>query len=69
MINQISDNNLHHGEAEHAAEMVATHLIKFWARSMKDQIISYAENDGSELNQVSKLAVERLKAWRQAKAS
>lgn len=69
MINQISDNNLHHGEAEHAADMVATHLKKFWARSMKDQIIAYAENDGSELNAVSRLAVEELKAWRQAKAS
>lgn len=66
MINQIGANNLHHGEGDKAAEMVATHLKKFWARSMKDQIIAYAESDGADLSPVSKLAVARLKEARVA---
>lgn len=60
MVNQISANNLHHGDEEQAAEVVATHLRKFWARSMKQQIIEYAEADGLELSPVSRLAVKRL---------
>ncbi|WP_323127272.1 formate dehydrogenase subunit delta [Marinobacter sp. JSM 1782161] len=66
MINQISDNNLHHGNNAQAADKVATHLKKFWARSMKQQIIDYAGSDGSELTDVSKLAVARLIELRQA---
>ncbi|WP_232823935.1 MULTISPECIES: formate dehydrogenase subunit delta [Salinicola] len=61
MINQIGANNLHHGDDAQAAELVATHLKKFWARSMKRQIIDYAEADGSELSPVSRLAIARLK--------
>lgn len=60
MVNQISANNLHHGDEEQAAEVVATHLRKFWARSMKQQIIDYAESDGRELSTLSRLAVKRL---------
>ncbi|AXS83673.1 MULTISPECIES: formate dehydrogenase subunit delta [Marinobacter] len=60
MINQISINNLHHGDEDQAAEVVATHIKKFWARSMKQQIIAYAESDGLELSPVSRLAVKRL---------
>lgn len=60
MINQISDNNLHHGDEGEAAEVVATHLRKFWARSMKQNIIDYAESNGAELSKVSRLAVKRL---------
>lgn len=60
MINQISDNNLHHGDEGEAAEVVATHIKKFWARSMKQDIIDYAESDGIELSTVSRLAVKRL---------
>ncbi|WP_421858969.1 formate dehydrogenase subunit delta [Marinobacter salarius] len=60
MINQISDNNLHHGDESEAAEVVATHIRKFWARSMKQQINDYATSDGAELNAVSRLAVKRL---------
>ncbi|WIX33051.1 formate dehydrogenase subunit delta [Salinicola sp. JS01] len=62
MINQISLNNRHHGDDAQAAEQVATHLKKFWARPMKRDIIAYADEDGSQLDPVSKLAVERLKA-------
>lgn len=60
MVNQIAANQ--HGDEAQAAEQVATHLKKFWARSMKRQIIDYAETDGSELSPISRLAVARLGA-------
>lgn len=61
MVNQISANNIHHGHESEAVEAVAVHLKKFWARSMKQMIIAYADTDGSELLPVSRQAVERLK--------
>ncbi|WP_342596083.1 formate dehydrogenase subunit delta [Salinicola lusitanus] len=61
MVNQISANNLHHGDDTQAAELVATHLKKFWARPMKRDIIAYADTNGSELSPVSRLAIARLK--------
>ncbi|WP_456268381.1 formate dehydrogenase subunit delta [Kushneria sp. AK178] len=61
MVNQISANNRHHDSDEAAAEQIAGHLKKFWARDMKRQIIDYAETDGSELDPVARLAVIRLK--------
>lgn len=61
MVNQISLNNRHHDSDEAAAEQIAGHLKKFWARDMKRQIIDYADRDGSELDVVSKMAVARLK--------
>ncbi len=61
MINQISLNNRHHESDAAAAEQIAGHLKKFWARDMKRQIIDYADTDGSELDTVSKMAVVRLK--------
>ncbi|AFT71207.1 Formate dehydrogenase delta subunit [Alloalcanivorax dieselolei B5] len=64
MVNQISVNMAAQGGEDQAAEQVAGHLKKFWARSMKEQIIDYAERDGSELAPLSKRAVEHLKAAR-----
>ncbi|ARS52147.1 formate dehydrogenase subunit delta [Kushneria konosiri] len=61
MVNQISLNNRYHDSDEAAAEQIAGHLKKFWARDMKRQIIDYAEQDGSELDPLSRLAVSRLK--------
>ncbi|MFC0336776.1 formate dehydrogenase subunit delta [Kushneria avicenniae] len=61
MVNQISANNRHHDSDEAAAEQIAGHLKKFWARDMKRQIIDYADQDGSELDPVSRQAVARLK--------
>lgn len=65
MINQISAN-LDHGDKDKAAQDVVGHIKKFWARSMKQQIIEYADADGSELNPVSALAVQQLKELRKA---
>ncbi len=60
MINQIVDNNSYGNTPEETAETTATHLKKFWARPMKQQIIQYAQEDGSELQPAAKLAVQQL---------
>lgn len=58
MANQIAANNTHFGEA--AAEYVHTHIKKFWARSMKRQIVTYLQQDGSQLSPLARQAVELL---------
>ncbi|HIX60878.1 MAG TPA: formate dehydrogenase subunit delta [Candidatus Halomonas stercoripullorum] len=58
MVNQIAANNTHRGDT--AAEYVHIHLKKFWARSMKRQIITYLQQDGSELLPLARQAVELL---------
>lgn len=60
MVNQIAANNGHHGSDEAAAGVVATHLKKFWARSMKRQIIDYVSQDGSRITPLARLAVIQL---------
>ena len=60
MANQIAANNTHIGNEAEEAAMVANHLRKFWARSMKLQISEYLESDGSELSPIAKLAVEQI---------
>ncbi|OMH39484.1 formate dehydrogenase subunit delta [Motiliproteus sp. MSK22-1] len=60
MINEITANNLYHGDTDATAKAVATHLTKFWARSMKKDIIRYQLEDGSGLSAPSKRAVEML---------
>ncbi|MCC5881417.1 MAG: formate dehydrogenase subunit delta [Halomonas sp.] len=57
MANQIAINNAHYGDA---AERVHTHLKKFWARSMKRQIVEYLHQDGSQLSPLARQAIERL---------
>ncbi|WP_296055301.1 formate dehydrogenase subunit delta [uncultured Amphritea sp.] len=60
MANQIAANNTHIGDETAEAEMVANHLSKFWARSMKAQIRDYLESDGSELLPIARQAVAQL---------
>jgi len=60
MANQIAANNTHIGDETAEAEMVANHLSKFWARSMKAQIRDYLESDGSELLPIAKKAIAQL---------
>jgi len=45
MLNQIAANLTYFADDEQAAAAVASHLNKFWARSMKQQIIAFAEED------------------------
>ena len=65
MMNQISANMAlaeSDESGELAAAKVADHIKRFWARSMREIIISYAESDGEELQPVSMKAVGLLKA-------
>ena len=59
MINQIADNNFAY-EDDEIAEIVANHIKRFWARSMKAQLIAYYQNDGQNLNPAARQAVEIL---------
>lgn len=60
MVNQIVTNNQFNDDVEKSAAATLTHIQKFWARPMKQQIRDYAETDGSALLPAGKLAVERL---------
>lgn len=60
MANHIAAHNDFHGDIAQSATSTAAHLRKFWARSMKEAIIAYAENDGSELSSAARLAVQQL---------
>ncbi len=59
MVNQIVENN-QHGGPEKAAAATSVHMKKFWARSMKEDIIEYLKTDGSDLSDTAKLAVGML---------
>ncbi|MBL4764531.1 MAG: formate dehydrogenase subunit delta [Colwellia sp.] len=60
MINQISSNNNYKKSDEETASFVANHIRSFWARSMKEQILQYAAEDGSELSNASRIALTQL---------
>ncbi len=62
MANQIADNNLHHGDETESVQIVSDHLMRFWARAMKQQIVAYANNDGSQLTPLARKAVAELSA-------
>ncbi len=59
MANQIVENNLHGGD-ENAANVTLVHMQKFWARSMKEDIINYLKTDGSDLSDPAKVAIGML---------
>jgi formate dehydrogenase subunit delta len=60
MINQISSNNNYKKTDEETASFVANHIKKFWARSMKAQILRYAVEDGAGLSNASRIALTHL---------
>ncbi|ARN75970.1 formate dehydrogenase subunit delta [Oceanicoccus sagamiensis] len=60
MINQIA-SNIAIGENDTvASEKVADHIRRFWAKSMKQQIISYVEQGGDQLQPAAIAAVRLL---------
>lgn len=61
MLDQIASNNNYKKTDEETAKIVANHLQKFWARSMRDRMTKYLADDGPELTNVSKLAIAKLK--------
>lgn len=60
MANQIADNNRHQGDEAAVANFVASHLKRFWARSMKQQIIDYSKTADNKLNDMAAQAVAIL---------
>lgn len=62
MLEQIIANNLHHGSDQQVAAVATDHVHKFWARSMKQIIIAYAEENPAELSNVAQLAITQLEA-------
>ncbi|MCO4321509.1 formate dehydrogenase subunit delta [Aliidiomarina quisquiliarum] len=62
MLEQIIANNLHQGEAAEVAEVAATHVHNFWARSMKQLIINLANTHPEQLSTVALQAVVLLQA-------
>lgn len=69
MLDQIIANNRHQGDDDKVAAVAADHLHKFWARSMKQQIITCARENPSQLSELSRLAVARLVETSQAAAN
>lgn len=64
MLDQIIANNLHHGDDDKVTDVAADHLQKFWARSMKQQIIAYANQSPEGLRGLSRLTITKLAATR-----
>ena len=62
MIDQIIANNLHHGENDRVTNIAADHLQKFWARSMKQQVIEYASSEQAELSPLARATIKKLEA-------
>lgn len=62
MLDQIIANNLHQGDDDKVADVAADHLHKFWARSMKQQIITYANESPTELSALARSTIAKLKA-------
>ena len=60
MLNQISTNLSPHRSDEDAAELVKTHITKFWSKTMLDQILS-VPSDTPDLSNISKIAIKNLK--------
>ena len=59
MINQIAENNRAYEEHE-AAERVANHIKRFWARTMKADLAAYYQSGGQALDPVARQATELL---------
>lgn len=62
MLEQIIANNLHHGGDAQVAAVAADHLHKFWARSMKQLILNYADANPAGLSTVAQLSLTQLQA-------
>ncbi len=60
MIDQIIANNLHHGDDDTVTGVAADHLHKFWARSMKQQIIACANERPEKLSVLARATIAKL---------
>lgn len=64
MANQIADNQFRPDtsaeQQQYTVDLICGHIKRFWARSMKQQIIAYAREDGAELRPLALQAVRQL---------
>lgn len=60
MLDQIIANNRHHGDDDKVTNVAADHLHKFWARSMKQQVIVYAGENPEALSELSRMTIGKL---------
>ena len=64
-MNQIADN-IAIGESDAvAADKLVAHIKRFWARSMIEKIVEYAQSDGKKLQPLTKKAITLLVAEEQ----
>ena len=61
MINQIAGNVFFKDNHEQAVDKVATHVQKFWAPSMREDLYAYEANDGAGLSEIAREAVQKLR--------
>ena len=60
MLNQIAANHEHYQDEQAAARAVATHIGRFWARSMKDKITACSDAEKAQLSPISRRCVALL---------
>lgn len=68
MLDQIIANNLHHGDDDKVTDVAADHLQKFWARSMKQQVIACANENPEGLSRLGNMTIAKLVATTTANA-
>lgn len=62
MLEQIIANNLHHGSDDMITDVVADHLHKFWARSMKQGLMACVDENPGALSPLARSSVAKLEA-------
>ncbi|WDE12219.1 formate dehydrogenase subunit delta [Thalassomonas haliotis] len=60
MVNQIAANICFQSSEQEVVVKIANHLQLFWAKSMKQDIIEYYQQDGEGLSDLAGQAVARL---------
>ncbi|MDX2505308.1 MAG: formate dehydrogenase subunit delta [Gammaproteobacteria bacterium] len=61
MANEIASNIAPGQSQEHAANLMADHIVRFWAISMKLQIIKCLEEENKQLDPTATQAITLLK--------
>ncbi|MDO6461286.1 formate dehydrogenase subunit delta [Granulosicoccaceae sp. 1_MG-2023] len=61
MVNQIAGNVFFKDNHDEAIDKVATHMRKFWAPSMRDELFEYEARDGHGLSDIAREAVRKLR--------
>ena len=67
MANQIALNLAHGKEQEQCIDEIANHIQRFWAPSMRVQLISLVAQNNPQLNQLVSKAVSQLSDYSTAK--